>query len=75
MEKYKNLSGNSGVAAYEIARGSITIEFEDGGIYLYTEQSAGAANIKQMKLLAKAGQGLSTFIVHNVRERYAAKLR
>ena len=75
MEKYKNLSGNSGVAAYKIARDSITVEFEDGRTYLYTNQSAGAANITQMKLLAKAGQGLSTFIVNNVREKYAAKLR
>jgi hypothetical protein len=75
MEKYKNLSGNSGVVAYEIGSDSIIVEFEDGGTYLYTKHSAGAANIKQMKLLAKAGRGLSTFIVNNVRDKYAAKLR
>ena len=74
MERYLNLSGNSGVAAYKIARDAITVEFGDGGTYLYTKQSAGHANIEQMKVLARTGKGLSTFIVNNVREKYAAKL-
>jgi hypothetical protein len=75
LDLYKNLSGISGVVAYEIAQDSITVEFEDGGTYLYTYQSTGSSSIEQMKTLAAAGRGLSTFIVEHVRKAYEAKLR
>jgi len=75
METYKNLSGNSGVVAYEIGADSITVEFKDGTAYLYNDQSAGHENIEQMKLLARAGAGLNTFINQNAKEAYAVKLR
>ena len=75
MQRYKNISGNSGVIAYQTGRDSITIEFEDGAIYRYTCKSAGRANIEQMKALAAAGKGLSTFVVRHVRKAYAAKLQ
>ncbi|MEX0773885.1 MAG: hypothetical protein WEB89_01080 [Balneolales bacterium] len=75
MKKYKNLSGTTGVVAYETADDSITVEFEGGGIYLYTYQSAGRSNVEQMKVLAATGKGLSTFIAKYVRDCYATKLR
>lgn len=75
MQSYKNLSGNSGVVAYALSDDAITVEFEDGGVYLYTVQSAGSSNIAQMKMRALAGRGLSTFISRHVRHGYAAKLR
>ena len=75
MERYANRGGNSNVVAYEIEQSSIKVEFGDGSIYLYTSQSVGAANLEQMKQLAKVGQGLNTFIVTNVRKDYASKLR
>jgi hypothetical protein len=56
MERYKNLSGDSNVIAYEIGQGSITVQFGDGSIYLYTIQSTGAANIAEMQRLATVGQ-------------------
>ena len=75
MTPYKNLSRTSGVVAYRIEPGSIAVEFEDGAIYLYTEESAGQPNIERMKELADTGRGLSTFIVRHVRKAYAARLR
>jgi hypothetical protein len=75
MERYKNLSGDSGVAAYEIGQGSITVQFKDGAVYLYTNQSTGAANIAEMQRLAVAGQGLNSFINRIARKGYAQKLR
>lgn len=75
MEPYGNLSGNSGVVAYEIGRGSIAVEFREGRVYLYTDASAGAGNIAEMQRLARAGRGLSSFIARVVREAYAQKLR
>ena len=56
MEPYKNLGGDSNVAAYEIANDSIKVQFRDGWIYTYTYQSAGQDNIEHMKTLAQAGQ-------------------
>ncbi len=73
MEKYKNRSNESGVVAYEIGRGSITVKFINGEKYLYTEKSAGAQNIALMQTLAKGGAGLSTFISQHVHDKYAKK--
>ncbi len=75
MEQYRNLGGDSGVAAYEIGPGSITVQFKDGAVYLYTNQSAGAASIAEMQRLARAGQGLNSYISRVVRKGYAQKMR
>ncbi len=76
MTTYANLGGNSGVAAYEIGAGSIKVEeFNDGSVYLYTNASAGYANIQEMHRLARAGQGLSAYIKTTVKKWYASKLR
>jgi len=62
MELYKNISEDSGVRSFEIGPDFIEVQFHDGGTYLYTDQSAGRDNVEQMKRLASAGKGLSTFI-------------
>lgn len=74
MQRYKNLSGESGVLAYEIGVRSITVRFAGGARYLYTNQSAGADNIAEMQRLATLGTGLSTFISQVIRDRYERKL-
>ena len=73
MEAYKNLGGDSGVAAYEISEESVTVQFTTGAIYSYTYQSAGAANIEEMKTLAKHGEGLNSFIMKNVKNNFSIK--
>lgn len=73
MERYKNLSGNSGVVAYESGPDFIKIKFRDGGVYLYNYSVTGKFNVERMKKLAEDGRGLNTFISRNVREDYAAK--
>ena len=77
MERYKNLGANSGIIAYEIDDQSITVEFQDGSVYLYTYDSAGAENIERMKKLAIAGEGLNSFIntTPSVRKGYKQKFR
>jgi hypothetical protein len=75
MEPYKNLSGDSGVQAYELSAAGIVVQFKDGWKYEYTERSAGAAAVAAMRRLAVAGRGLSGFISTNVREAYARKFR
>jgi len=74
MHRYKNLGGESGVVAYDIDAGQIIVQFRNGDRYLYTEDSAGAANIAKMQELAKAGRGLSSFISQHVHDRYERKV-
>ena len=74
MQGYGNPSRESGVVAYDIDAGRIVVQFRNGDRYLYTEDSAGAANIATMQALARAGRGLSTFISQHVHDRYARKI-
>jgi hypothetical protein len=74
MQRYGNQSRESGVVAYDIDAGQIIVQFRNGERYLYTEDSAGAANIATMQELARAGRGLSSFISQHVHDRYARKL-
>jgi hypothetical protein len=73
VERYKNLSGDSGVFGYELSSNGIVVQFKDGWKYEYTSQSAGAAAITTMHRLAIAGRGLSSFISTNVRKSYSRK--
>lgn len=75
VEYYKNLNGDSNVAAYEADSDSITVQFGDGSIYVYTYRSAGASNVEHMKRLAAGGRGLNSFINTAVRKLYASKRR
>jgi len=74
MQRYGNQSRESGVVAYDIDAGQIIVQFRNGDRYLYTEESAGAANIARMQALARAGRGLSSFISQHVHDRYARKI-
>jgi hypothetical protein len=75
MEQYKhNNSGTSGVEFYEIENNDIIVQFVDGRIYRYTYASAGKENIENMKQLAIAGVGLTTYINKYVKEKYESKL-
>ncbi len=71
----KILGGNSGVVAFEIAQESITVQFNNGWLYLYTNGSAGMANIAEMQRLAKVAQGLNTYISRMVKGGFARKWR
>jgi hypothetical protein len=77
MERYANLSGNSGVRAYEMNDDSIVIEFvgragEAERFYRYSHASAGIGSVCEMKRLAKAGRGLSAYVAQNA-PQYASK--
>lgn len=72
MERYLNINGCSGIDAYEIGDDSILIKFKNQSVYLYTNDSTGSDNIKQMKILAQSGRGLNTFMNQNV-NNYARK--
>jgi hypothetical protein len=74
MRPYPDIEHDSGISAYEIGQGSITIRFADGGIYLYDASAPGAKHVAEMQKLARSGRGLNTYINKHVRRNYAAKL-
>lgn len=74
LERYKNLGGDSPILAYGITDTSITIQYSDGGIYLYTYANPGKREVETMKKLAIRGDGLSTYINTNVRKSYERKI-
>ena len=73
MKRYRNLEGHSGVLAYDIRADAIAVKFAGGDVYDYTYARPGRAHVEQMKRLALAGRGLSTYISQHVREDYAAR--
>ncbi len=77
MEPYRDWDHDSGVQAFEIGEGQIDVQFKTGSIYRYTSSSVGSANLERMMALARAGEGLNSFINTNkvVRNGYSAKLR
>lgn len=63
MERYADKSGDSGVTAFEIGVDFIIVVFKSStSPYKYTYATAGSAAIETMKQLARAGQGLQTYI-------------
>ena len=74
MQPYKNLSGASGVVAYEIAAESITVRFNSGTVYRYDHHRPGAAHVAEMTRLAQAGRGLGSYISRHVGKHFAARL-
>ena len=70
---YADTDGDSSVRTYRVGPGFIEVGFKDGATYLYTDASAGAANIVRMKQLAAAGDGLGSYIQTNVYDAYESK--
>lgn len=71
MIPYKNNNGNSNVEAYEIGDTYITVKFyKTNRLYTYSYRNAGAFHVDRMKLLAEKGDGLNSYIIHNVRNLY-----
>jgi hypothetical protein len=70
MERYRNLSSESGVTAYAIGEDYIIVEFEGGKRYKYSYRSASADAIEKMKQLAVRGTGLNGYINSYVKHLY-----
>lgn len=71
MERYRNLSGKSGVVAYREDKDNIQVKFLGSEeIYTYSYRSAGIRHVEKMKTLARKGEGLSTYISRYVKDKY-----
>ena len=69
MQPYLNLSGDSGVIAYEIGVDCIIVQFHGGKTYRYSYGRAGQHHVERMKERAAAGRGLCTYISQHVHDR------
>ena len=70
MERYLDLDGDSGVVGYEIGDTFIRVQFDKAfKIYAYSYRKAGQLHVEKMKVLAKSGNGLNSYIM-----KYAKKL-
>jgi hypothetical protein len=71
MQWYKNLNGDSGVAAFEIGADYILVKFTGTSrTYRYSYLKAGKAHVEQMKILAQNGRGLNAYINMHVKFKY-----
>lgn len=75
MKAYRDLDGDSGVAAYECGPDWICVQFNTGAVYEYTCSSAGQHNVEAMKRLADSGDGLNAYINTHVRKLYSKRVR
>jgi len=73
MQPYRNLSGESGVDSYEDGVDWIRVRFKEGDTYLYDGSRPGLEHIERMKQLARAGDGLATYINRYVRGNYSRR--
>ena len=72
MERYRNAGGDSGVYAYEIGLDFIKVKFS-GTSRTYTYSyggKAGPRHVDNMKLLARSGSGLNSYINKHVKYLY-----
>jgi hypothetical protein len=71
VDKYLNLGGNSSVEAYEIVEHSISVKFfKTNDTYIYSYASTGKDDVERMKILAKQGEGLNSYIMKHAKNTY-----
>jgi len=75
MTNYSNISGGSGIRAYELGQNHIIVQFRDFSVYEYTTRSVGSSNLAIMKQLAIQGSGLNSFINRNVKFDYSRRVK
>lgn len=73
MQRYRNVQGDSAVAANDTGPDSIREKFRHGGTYEYDYASTGEFLVERTKVLAASGQGLSTVISRFVKANYARR--
>lgn len=71
MQKYANLSGNSGIDEFSLGPDYINVKFIGGPkVYTYSHLIPGRDHVEKMKAYALAGKGLSTYINQHMRTNY-----
>jgi hypothetical protein len=73
VHRYNN--PDSGVAEFEIFPRAIHLRFRhDRTVYVYDYDNPGPSHVEEMKQLARAGRGLSSYVSRYVRGNYAERV-
>lgn len=75
LKSYRDSQGTNNATGYATGRTWILVQFKDNALYLYTNESCGAEHVRELKRLAKLGEGLDSYINQHVFKSYAKKLR
>lgn len=75
LKPYHDSQGTANASGYATGRTWIMVQFKDDALYLYTNASCGAEHIRELKRLAKQGEGLDAYINKYVWKSYAKRLR
>jgi hypothetical protein len=70
LESYRNMDGGLGVVAYAFDEDRITVRLHNGTTLCFSYASAGRAYVEHMKLLARAGDGLTRFIFKEAKGKH-----
>lgn len=75
MTIYLNSKGDSGISEYDIGTDYIVVHFKNGKErhYKYDYATTGKAQVEEMKILAKRGAGLNSYINTSVKKNFASK--
>lgn len=71
MERYRNSGRDSGISAFEIGPDYILVQFSGTAkTYRYSYRKAGQNHVETMKILARSGSGLNSYINRYVKNLY-----
>jgi hypothetical protein len=65
----------SGVTQFAVVDGAMHVRFHDDRVYVYNDVRPGAAEVREMIRLARAGRGLSTYISQHIGHRFARQYK
>ena len=75
LKPYHDSKGTANATGYATGRTWIIVQFKGDALYLYSNASCGADHLRELKRLAKLGEGLDSSINRYVWRSYAQKLR
>ena len=71
MERYRDVSGDSGVSAYEIGTDYVRVQFTGASrTFTYSYKKAGSTHVENMKQSARSGRGLNSYINRHTKHLY-----
>jgi len=73
MDSYQNQSGASPIASFEAGPNLIDVHFKGDGTYRYSYAKPGRTHVEYMKILARQGAGLASYISRYVQDSYDTK--
>ncbi len=75
MKIYMNFTEDAGVDAYDYGKDWVWVQFKNGSVYEYTQDSVGEQVIKGMRDRALLGRDLNPYIEKYAKSGYSRRIR